>query len=118
MTRGAGRYNFALGAVTTAQGIGASLSGLVAGVIVDRLGYSAAFVGCGVAATAALAVLLAFVPESRGPAATANSLTPGCQGTCAVRQQAQGTRLGGLLPFEQNLGSQQFTKILASYSRE
>jgi MFS family permease len=70
LTRGAGRYNFALGAVTTAQGIGASLSGLGAGVIVDEMGYSAAFVECGIAAAAALAVLAVFVPESRGaPAA-------------------------------------------------
>lgn len=65
-TRGAGRYNFALGAVTTAQGIGASLSGLATGVIVDKLGYSAAFLECGAAATVALAALWVFVPESRG----------------------------------------------------
>jgi MFS family permease len=61
LTRGAGRYNFALGAVTTAQGIGASLSGLAVGVIVDRLGYSAAFLECGVAAAVALAVLRSFL---------------------------------------------------------
>ena len=42
--RGTGRYNLAQGAVATVQGIGASLSGLVAGVIVDRYGYSAAAV--------------------------------------------------------------------------
>ncbi len=70
LTRGAGRYNFALGAVTTAQGIGASLSGLAAGVIVDAMGYSAAFVECAISAAVALAVLAVFVPESRGaPAA-------------------------------------------------
>jgi hypothetical protein len=77
LTRGVGRYNFALGAVTTAQGIGASLSDLVAGVIVDRLGYDAGFVERGVAAMTALAVLFAFVPESRRGAAAANSRTPG-----------------------------------------
>jgi MFS family permease len=76
LTRGAGRYNFALGVVTTAQGIGASLSGLVVGVIVDRLGYAAAFVESGVAAAAALAVLLAFVPESGGAAAMGSSPRP------------------------------------------
>jgi MFS family permease len=32
------RYNLAQGAVTTVQGIGASLSGLIAGVIVDHFG--------------------------------------------------------------------------------
>jgi len=62
--RGAGRYNFALGAVTTAQGAGASLSGLATGVIVDRLGYSGAFLECAAAAMVALATLWALVPES------------------------------------------------------
>jgi hypothetical protein len=41
--RGTGRYNLALGAIATVQGIGASVSGLVAGVIVDHFGYSPAF---------------------------------------------------------------------------
>ena len=41
--RGTGRYNLAQGAIATVQGIGASLSGLAAGVIVDHFGYSAAF---------------------------------------------------------------------------
>jgi hypothetical protein len=40
--RGSGRYNLAQGAIATVQGIGASLSGLAAGVIVDHFGYSAA----------------------------------------------------------------------------
>ena len=64
LMRGAGRYNLALGAATTAQGVGASLSGLATGVIVDRFGFSAAFWECGLAALVALAVLWAFVPES------------------------------------------------------
>ena len=41
--RGTGRYNLAPSAIATVQGIGASLSGLAAGVIVDHVGYSAAF---------------------------------------------------------------------------
>jgi MFS family permease len=41
--RGTGRYNLAQGAIATVQGIGASLSGLVSGVIVDHFGYSSAF---------------------------------------------------------------------------
>ena len=73
LTRGAGRYNFALGAVTTAQGIGASLSGLATGVIVDRLGFSAAFLECAAAATVALAALWLFVPESSAPEAQGGS---------------------------------------------
>jgi MFS family permease len=38
--RGTGRYNLAQGAIATVHGIGASLSGLAAGVIVDHFGYS------------------------------------------------------------------------------
>ncbi len=36
--RGTGSYNLAQGAIATVQGIGASLSGLAAGVIVDHFG--------------------------------------------------------------------------------
>jgi predicted MFS family arabinose efflux permease len=64
LMRGTGRYNLALGAVTTAQGIGASLSGLAAGVIVDRLGYTATFLALGAAAAVALAVFAAGMPET------------------------------------------------------
>ena len=63
--RGTGRYNLALGAVATAQGIGASLSGLVAGVVVDCFGYSAAFLTLGAAAAVALAVFAVGMPETK-----------------------------------------------------
>ena len=45
--RGTGRYNLAQGAIATVQGIGASLSGLAAGVIVDRYGYTVTFLSLG-----------------------------------------------------------------------
>jgi MFS family permease len=66
--RGAGRYNFALGAVTTAQGVGASLSGLASGLIVDHFGYSAAFLSCGASALVALIALIVLLPETGGSA--------------------------------------------------
>ena len=62
--RGTGRYNLAQGAVATAQGIGASLSGLAAGVIVDHLGYSVAFLTFGAAACVALLTLFVAMPET------------------------------------------------------
>jgi predicted MFS family arabinose efflux permease len=62
---GTGRYNFALGVVATAQGVGASLSGLAAGLIVDHFGYGAAFVVAAVVAFFALAVFYLTVPETR-----------------------------------------------------
>jgi MFS family permease len=62
--RGTGRYNLALGAIATMQGIGASLSGLAAGVIVDHFGYSATFLTLGAAAVVALIVFALGMPET------------------------------------------------------
>ncbi len=64
LTRGTGRYNVAQGAVATVQGIGASLSGLAAGEIIDRFGYSAAFMESAAAAAVALAALVLAMPET------------------------------------------------------
>ena len=64
LMRGTGRYNLAQGAVATMQGLGASLSGLAAGIVVDHFGYSAAFLTFGAAACAALATLSAAMPET------------------------------------------------------
>jgi MFS family permease len=64
LMRGTGRYNLAQGAVATAQGVGASTSGLAAGVIVDHFGYTAAFLAFGAAACVALATLFAAMPET------------------------------------------------------
>jgi MFS family permease len=62
--RRTGRFNAAQGAIATMQGIGASTSGLAAGVIVDRFGYSPAFLAAGGVASVALAVLLFALPET------------------------------------------------------
>lgn len=61
---GTGRYNLAQGAVATAQGIGASVSGFVAGIIVDHFGYSPAFLALATVAAIALAVLAIAMPET------------------------------------------------------
>src|SRR4030081_2895003 len=65
--RGTGRYNLAQGAIATVQGIGASLSGLAAGVIVDHFGYSAAFLTASAVAVVALAVFALGMPETAEP---------------------------------------------------
>ncbi len=63
--RGTGRYNLALGAVGTMQGIGASASLYSSGVAVDILGYTLGFIGlCAVGSAAALVVLFG-LPETR-----------------------------------------------------
>jgi MFS family permease len=64
---GTGRYNLAQGAIATVQGIGASLSGLAAGVIVDHFGYSAAFLSAGGAAVVAFIVFALRMPETAEP---------------------------------------------------
>jgi MFS family permease len=74
--RGTGRYNLAQGAIATAQGIGASVSGFVTGIIVDHLGYNAAFLALATAASVALTVFAVAMPETReaetGPDGTAS----------------------------------------------
>ncbi|MBV9395449.1 MAG: MFS transporter [Methylobacteriaceae bacterium] len=65
LMRGTGRYNIAQGAVATLQGIGASTSGLVAGMIVDRAGYGAAFLTLAAAAAVAFTALAIGMPETR-----------------------------------------------------
>ncbi|MBV8524553.1 MAG: MFS transporter, partial [Acetobacteraceae bacterium] len=62
--RGTGRYNAAQGLVATVQGIGASVSGFFAGIIVDHAGYSTAFLSLGAAAAMAFAVFLVAMPET------------------------------------------------------
>lgn len=62
--RGTGRYNLAQGAVATVQGIGASLSGLLAGVVVDHFGYTAAFLTLGAVAAIAVIVFAIGMPET------------------------------------------------------
>lgn len=62
--RGTGRYNLALGAIGTMVGIGASLSGLEAGVMVDHLGYSATFLAQGAIALVAVVVFAVWMPET------------------------------------------------------
>jgi predicted MFS family arabinose efflux permease len=67
LTRGTGRFNLTLGAITTAVGIGAALSQAIAGSIVHRVGSSAGFLFLAGVAAAAFAILYFFMPETRNP---------------------------------------------------
>jgi len=71
LTKGSGRFNLTLGAVTAAVGTGAALSQTIAGAIVYRFGYHAGFLFLAAVATAAFAILYCFMPETlrRSPAA-------------------------------------------------
>ena len=65
LTQGTGRFNLTLGAISTAVGIGASLSQVIAGFIVHRAGYNAGFLFLASVAAGALAILYFFMPETR-----------------------------------------------------
>ena len=66
LTQGTGRFNLTLGAISTAVGIGASLSQVIAGSIVHHFNYQAGFLFLSAVAAAALALLYIFMPETRG----------------------------------------------------
>lgn len=65
LTKGTGRYNLALGALSTSVGVGASLSTAVAGFVVAYHGYSSAFLFLGAIAAVAALVFWYLVPETR-----------------------------------------------------
>ena len=67
LMEGTGRFNVALGAVMTAQGIGASLSTTLAGLIVVKAGYSAAFLALAAIAGTGLALFWLAMPETWRP---------------------------------------------------
>jgi sugar phosphate permease len=62
--RGTGRYNASRGFIGTVQGIGGSLSNVVAGMIVVSAGYSAAFLALSAVAAIAFLLVLIALPET------------------------------------------------------
>jgi MFS family permease len=64
LMEGTGRFNIAQGAITTAQGIGAALSTTLAGFVVVRAGYSAAFLVLAAIAGAGLLLFWLAMPET------------------------------------------------------
>jgi MFS family permease len=63
-TQGTGRFNLAAGVLATMVGIGAALSATIGGVLVQRLGYSASFLGLAGIALLAFALLWFAIPET------------------------------------------------------
>jgi MFS family permease len=66
LMRNTGRFNVAQGAVITAQGIGAALSTTLAGLVVVKYGYSAAFLALGSVAALGFVVCWLALPETGG----------------------------------------------------
>jgi MFS family permease len=64
LTRGSGRFNVTLGAITTAVGIGAALSQTVAGSIVHHSSFNTGFLSLAAIAAIAFGVLYFFMPET------------------------------------------------------
>jgi MFS family permease len=65
ITRGTGRFNLGLGLVGSAMGIGASVSTVLAGYLIDDFGRSSAFLGLGAIALLGLALVWLAMPETR-----------------------------------------------------
>lgn len=68
VTRGTGHFNFALGIVGTATGVGAALSTTFAGYISDHFGSHTAFLWLGAVAGIGLALIWKLMPETRSTA--------------------------------------------------
>jgi MFS family permease len=64
LTQGTGRFNVTLGAISTAVGIGAALSQVIAGSIVHHFSSNAGFLFLAAIALAAFTVLYLFMPET------------------------------------------------------
>jgi MFS family permease len=65
LTNGTGRFNLAQGLTGTLSGVGASLSTSISGLGVGKFGDTAGFLGVTVVALAAVAMLWAFMPETK-----------------------------------------------------
>jgi predicted MFS family arabinose efflux permease len=65
ITRGTGGFSLGLGIVGSAVGIGASLSTVLAGYLVDHIGHAATFAALTGVATAGLVVVAFLMPETR-----------------------------------------------------
>lgn len=71
LTRGSGRFNVAQGAVSTVQGVGASLSATVAGFVIVTEGYTIAFWTLAAVAAIGLVLYARFMPETKQPVSDA-----------------------------------------------
>jgi MFS family permease len=65
LTNGTGRFNLVQGLTGTLSGVGASLSTSTSGLVVQAFGHVAGFLGLTGVALAAVAILWAFMPETR-----------------------------------------------------
>ena len=83
---GTGRFNVGFAAVMTVQGVGASLSNVIAGAVVSARGYQAAHLLSGLIAVTAIALFLLNEARRlrRDPAATLREWGPHLIGVALV----------------------------------
>jgi MFS family permease len=73
LTSGTGRFNLAQGLVGALSGIGASLSTSISGVVVERFGQTAGFLSVTAVGLIAVAIVVAFTPETKPSTPVAKS---------------------------------------------
>jgi MFS family permease len=83
LMRNTGRFNVAQGAVITAQSIGAALSTTLAGFVVVKAGYSAAFLTLGAVAAIGFIVCWFALPETRAPSSRSGETAPSASAIAA-----------------------------------
>jgi MFS family permease len=71
LTHGSGRYNLAQGALGTMTGVGASVSTVASGYVVQTLGYASGFVALAVVGLAGVGVVWRWLPETADRARSA-----------------------------------------------
>ena len=77
LAEGTGRFNLIAGAISTGVAIGASLSNMMTGFIVQHAGFNTGSIALGAIALAAFAVLALAMPETRsGAMASRRNLNP------------------------------------------
>jgi len=64
LTRNTGRFNFVLGTVLAAVGVGASVSNILSGEISSKAGYNLAFFFLATIAAVAILIFWWFMPET------------------------------------------------------
>jgi len=63
-TQGTGRFNLAAGALATTVGVGAALSNTIGGLLIQKSGYRASFLGLAGVALVAFCLLYVAIPET------------------------------------------------------
>ncbi|MFZ1890227.1 MAG: MFS transporter [Candidatus Binataceae bacterium] len=76
LAEGTGRFNLIAGAISTGVAIGASLSNVMTGFVVQHAGFNTGFLVLGAIALAAFAVLALAMPETRGAGRPASCRSP------------------------------------------